>query len=113
MDGHERPSNRVERGRVRAGGSREVLPQGYDRKEADEADDDDRGFNDTSGDIAKGDAFAWPLEDGKQHDRGADVGDGKNDLFISAIAGLLQRDLSRRRFRRRAQRSIDRSQNAP
>jgi hypothetical protein len=51
------------------------LPQGYDRKEADEADDDHRGFKDTSRDIAKGDALALPLEDGEQHDRGGDGGD--------------------------------------
>ena len=79
----------VERGRddlrgqpgpVRAGGSRQVLPQGDDRKEADEADDDDGRFKDTRRDIAKGDGFALPLDDGEQHDRGGDARDGGDDL---------------------------------
>jgi hypothetical protein len=37
------------------------LPQGDDRKEADEADDDDGRFKDARGDIAKGDALACRL----------------------------------------------------
>jgi hypothetical protein len=34
-------------------GARELLPQHDDRQEADEADEDERGFNDPKGDIAE------------------------------------------------------------
>jgi len=52
MDRDQRGADRDERGGICAGSSRKVLPQGHDRKDADDADDDDGGFNDTSGDIA-------------------------------------------------------------
>ena len=64
MDGHERPSNRVERLRVRPSCPGQVFAQGHDREEADEADADDGGLHDTAGDIAKGEPFVLPLEDG-------------------------------------------------
>jgi hypothetical protein len=88
MDGDQRLAGDDERGSVCAGSSREVLPQGHDRKEADDADDDYGGFKDTSGDIAEGDAFALPLDDGPQRDGGADVGDGKDDLEEPLVVHL-------------------------
>ena len=74
MERDQRLADREEQGRICAGSSRNVLPQGHYRKEADDADDDDGGFKDASGDIAKGEAFVLPLEDRKQRDRGADNG---------------------------------------
>ncbi|HEY1003650.1 MAG TPA: hypothetical protein VGD83_28810 [Streptosporangiaceae bacterium] len=41
-----------------------VLPQGHDRQNADDAGDDDGGFQKTAADIAQGDAFVLPLDDG-------------------------------------------------
>ena len=80
MDRHERAADHGEGGRVRAGSSGQVLAQGHDGEDADQADDDDGGLEDARGDVAKGEAFALPLDDRKQHDRGADVGDREDDL---------------------------------
>lgn len=80
MDRDERLADRDERGRICASSSPQVLPQRHDRKEADDADEDDGRFNDTRGDIAKGDWFVLPLEDRKQRDGGADTGESRNHL---------------------------------
>src|SRR5688572_11630739 len=48
--------------------------------QADQADDDDDGLDDTTGNVAERKRLALPLDDGPQHDGGADVGDGEEDL---------------------------------
>ena len=80
MERDQRLADRDERGGTCARRPGQVLSQGHDRKEADDADDDDGGFKDTSGYIAKGDCFVLPLDDRKHHDGGADTGDGRNHL---------------------------------
>lgn len=40
--------------------ARQVLAQGHDRQEAEDADHDDGRLKDTSGDVSKGDAFVLP-----------------------------------------------------
>jgi hypothetical protein len=80
MDRDQRLADRHERARICAGSSGEVLPQRQDRKEADDADGDEGAFNETSCDIAERERFVLPLEDGEQHDGGADVGDDEEDL---------------------------------
>jgi hypothetical protein len=77
MDRDEPLTELAERGRIRA---RSLLPQGHDRKEADDADGDDGGFKDTNGDVAKGDCFVLPLDDREQRDGGADTGEGRKHL---------------------------------
>jgi hypothetical protein len=80
MDRDQRLADREEQGGLCAGSPGQVLPQGHHRKEADDADDDDGGFKDTNGYIAKGDCFVLPLDDRKQRDGGADTGEGRNHL---------------------------------
>ena len=41
VDRDQRPAGRHERARVSTGGSRDVLSQGHDRKQADDADGDE------------------------------------------------------------------------
>jgi hypothetical protein len=55
-------------------------PQRHDREQADQADDDDDGLDDTTGDVAERERLALPLDDGPQHDGGSDVRDGEEDL---------------------------------
>jgi hypothetical protein len=86
MDRDQRPAGRHERARISAGSSREVLSQGHDRKEADDADGDEGAFNEPGGDIAEREPFVLPLEDGEQRDGGADVGDDEQDLQERAQA---------------------------
>ena len=65
MDRDQRLADRDERDHICADSSGQVLPQAHDRNEADDADDDDSGFKDTSSNVAKGDCFVSPLEDRK------------------------------------------------
>ena len=64
---------RLAEGGIRA--PRAVLSHGQDRKEADDADGDERAFNEASSDIAQSARFVLPLEDWEEHNGGADVGD--------------------------------------
>ena len=80
MDRDEPLAELAERGRIRARSASQVLPQGHDRKEADDAHGDDGGFKDTNADVAKGDCFVLLLEDRKQRDGSADTGEGRNHL---------------------------------
>jgi hypothetical protein len=80
MDRDQCTPDRDERHSIGAGNSRELLPQGHDREEADDADRDDGRFNDTSGYIAKGDGGVLPLEEPIQDDAGPDIGDHQDDF---------------------------------
>ena len=60
--------------------SRQVVPQHHDGQDADDAGDDDGGFQETAADIPESDAFVLPLDDRIQRDRGADNGDRKDHL---------------------------------
>jgi hypothetical protein len=71
MDCDERRAGGHERARICAGNAREVLPQGHDGEEADDADGDEGAFNEPSGDIAERERFVLPLEDGERRDGGA------------------------------------------
>jgi hypothetical protein len=74
----QRPAGGDERGGICASRTRQVLAQGHDRQEAEDADDDDGRFQDTSGDISKRDGFILPFDDGKQHH--PDIGDDNDDF---------------------------------
>ena len=52
-----------------------VLPQRDDRKDAEDADQDEGALNETSDHVAEGDGLVLPLEQREQHDGAADVGD--------------------------------------
>jgi hypothetical protein len=69
-----------------AGG--EVLPQADHREHAQDADGDERGLDDTRGDVAESDGFVLPFQDGEQHDGGTDVGDTDADLQEGAQGDL-------------------------
>jgi hypothetical protein len=77
MERDQRLADRDERAGICA---RCLLAQRHDRKEAEEADGDEDAFNDTSGDVSKGEDFVLPPDDRKQHDGGADVGDDEEQL---------------------------------
>jgi len=89
VDGDQRLAGDAERAGIRAG-SREVLPQRHDGQQADQADDDDDGLDDTAGDVAERERLALPLDDRPQHDDGADVGDGEEDLAERAQSDALR-----------------------
>ena len=57
-----------------------LLAQRHDRKEAQDAYGDGGALNDTSRDIAEGEDLVHPLEDGLNHDGGADPGDDEDHL---------------------------------
>jgi hypothetical protein len=78
MDRDQRLAGGHERARIPTGSSGEVLPQGHDRQEADDADGDEGAIDETSGDIAQRERFALPLEDREQGDGGADVRDDED-----------------------------------
>ena len=75
----ERLADGDQRGRVGAGRA-PGLPQGHERKEAHDADEDDGGFEDPGGDEAERHAFVLPLDHREQRDGGADAGEGDDDL---------------------------------
>jgi haloalkane dehalogenase len=77
----ERLASQVQRAGICAARSGEVLPQGHDRHQADEADDDDRPFHDAKRDIVEGDGFVHPPENRKEDDGGGDVAIA-DDLFM-------------------------------
>ena len=78
MERDQRLADGDERGGIRARSS--LLAQRHDRKEAEDADGDEGAFDDTSRDVAKGEDFVHPLDDGIEHDGGADVGDDEDQL---------------------------------
>jgi hypothetical protein len=78
MNCNESPADRDQRGLVRAGDAR--LPQRHHRQEADDADDNDRGFQGAQADVTKGDAFILPPDDRKQRDGSTDDGKGEDHL---------------------------------
>ena len=80
MECDQRLADRHQRARIRAGGSGDVGPQRQDREEADDADGDEGALDEPGGDVAEGERFVLPLEDGEQHHGGADVGDDEQDL---------------------------------
>lgn len=51
-----------------------------DRQDAEDADHDDGRLKDTGGDVSKGEGFALPLDDGKKHHGGPDIGDDNDDF---------------------------------
>lgn len=72
-DRDERVAGGGQRGRICSGSSRPGLPQGHDREKADDADDDDGGFDDARSDEAKRGSFVLPLDHREQRNRGADA----------------------------------------
>ena len=80
MDRDQGTPDGNERGGIGAGSPRELLAQGHDRQEAEDADRDDGRFHDPRGDIAKGDDVVLPLEERIEHDGGADIGDHQDDF---------------------------------
>src|SRR5215211_4946205 len=100
----ERPiferDQRLTGGEERAGiRARSLLPQRHDRKDAEDADGDEDAFNDTSRDIAESEDFVNPLEDGEQHNGGADVRDDEEQLQERsrehAVVGAATDDVAR------------------
>ena len=80
MDRDQRTPNGNEHGGIGAGSPRELLAQGHDRQEAEDADRDDGRFHDPRRDIAKGDDVVLPLEERIEHDGGPDIGDHQDDF---------------------------------
>jgi hypothetical protein len=65
-----------------------AAPARSSRKEADEADPDECGFDDTKGAIAEGDRFALPPEDREQNDGRSNVCDGGQDFQEGALRAI-------------------------
>src|SRR2546421_2239592 len=63
------------------------LPQGHDRQKERDAREDGGGFQDSRADEAQRDPFVLPLEHREQRDRGADAGEGYDDLQDTANDG--------------------------
>jgi hypothetical protein len=78
MERDQRLTDGDERGGIRARSS--PLSQRHDRKEAEDAYGDEGAFDDTGRDKAESEDLVHPLEDGPQHDGGADVGDDEDQL---------------------------------
>jgi hypothetical protein len=55
------------------------MPQRHDRKDGEDADEDEDAFHDASRDVAEGEDLV-PLEERDQHNRGADVRDDQNQF---------------------------------
>ena len=77
MDRDQRLADYGEGGGIRA---RSPLPQRHDRQEAEDAHGDEGGFDEAGRDKAEGEDFVLPLEDRKQREGGADVGDDEEHL---------------------------------
>jgi hypothetical protein len=79
--------------------ARSLLPQCHDSKEAEEAHGDEDAFDDTSRDIAQSEDFVNPLEDGIEHDGGADVRNDEDQLQERsrehAVVGAATEDVAR------------------
>ena len=73
-----------QRGRICPGRSAQVLAQGHQRQQADDAGQDHGGFKDAGGDKAERDAFVLPLDHRVQRDGGADAGQGDDHLEEAA-----------------------------
>ena len=69
-----------QRGRVCSGRSAQVLPQGHQRQQADDAGEDHAGFQDAGGDKAQRGAFVLPFDHRVQRDGGADAGQRDDHL---------------------------------
>jgi hypothetical protein len=78
MECDQRLADRDERSGIRA--CSRLLAQGHDRKEAQDTHGDEDAFDDTGSDLSEGEDFVDSLEDGPQHDGGADVGDDEDQL---------------------------------
>jgi hypothetical protein len=77
MQRDQRLTGGEERAHVSA---RSLLAQCHDRKEAEDAHGDEGAFNDTSRDIAQSEDFVNPLDDGIEHDGGANVRNDEEQL---------------------------------
>jgi hypothetical protein len=73
----ERRADCEERAGIRA---RSLLAQRHERKDAEDAHGDEGAFNYTSRDEAQSEDLVDPLDDGIEHDGGADVGDDEDQL---------------------------------
>jgi len=62
----------------------QVLPQGHQRQQADDAGEDQASFQDAGGGKAQRGALVLPLEDRVQGDGGADAGEGDDHLEETA-----------------------------
>jgi hypothetical protein len=71
-------------GRIGSGRSAQVLPQGHQRKQADDTGEDHGGFKDAGGDEAKREAFVLPLDHRVQRDGRADAGQRDDHLQEAA-----------------------------
>lgn len=65
---------------ARTRGTRKVVPHGHDRHEADEADDDDRRFDDADSDVSECDGFVHPPEDREEDDAGRRTADREQNF---------------------------------
>ena len=77
MDRDERLAGHEQRAGI---GARAVLPERFHRQEAEHADDDERAFDEASGDVAECEGLVLPPQQREQHHRGGDVGDHGEDL---------------------------------
>ena len=82
---HERPvmdrNKRLTGNQQRAGvGARRRLPERLDGEQAEEADDDERAFDEPGGHVAEGERLVLAPQQRKQHHRCRDVGDHGQDL---------------------------------
>ena len=68
-----------------------VLPQGHDRQEERDAEEDGGGFQNSRGDEAQREHFVLLLEYREQDDGGADAGEGHDDLQNPAEDGACVR----------------------
>ena len=64
------------------------LLQGHDRQDADDADHEDRAFEQPRADEADREALVLALDDGVERDRGADGGEAVDDVEERAEADL-------------------------
>ena len=71
--------------------SNSVLPQGHDRQEERDADEDGGRFQNSRGDEAQREPFVLLLEYREQNDGGADAGEGHDDLQNTAEHGACVR----------------------
>ena len=77
MDGHQGPAAEDER-RAVGGAAGEVLTQGDEREQADDADRDEGRLDDAQGHVAEREAFVLAPKQREQRDRGPDAGNGRD-----------------------------------
>jgi hypothetical protein len=83
MDCDQRPAVQDEGRVIGPRGACEVLAQGHDREQTDDADRDERGLDNAHGHIAERQAFALAPEDRVERHCRADAGDEGDDLAHS------------------------------